>query len=184
MNEPTFPKAEFGTYDFAEWMRVLGDLPPASCMHEVQHAKTAVQAVWLARTPNRNELYSYGLQWHLAGWKPADWWRLAMSLTVIDAIDTETVKEGCLVAEIFDQYPRELRFTVWPHEWQSWRELAEQHGALRATLAMLFTNTSAERSDDAKTKSRAETAGLYWAKRDVPTTEMGHGKPGDRIEYR
>lgn len=183
MNEPTFPKAEFGTYNVAEWMRVLSDFPPAHCMREVQHAKPAVQAVWLARTPDRNDLFGYGLQWHLAGWKPAEWWRLAMSLTVIDAIDTQAVKQGRLIADVSDQYPRELRFKVWPHEWQQWRELAEQHGALRATLAMLLTDNATTADGARNSAFSADSAGLFWAKRDVPTTKMGHRKPGDPIEY-
>lgn len=171
MNEPTFPNPEYGSFDRGDWMRTLSDLPPAECMREVEHAKPAVHAVWRARTPDLNELERYGLRWHLEGWSPADWWRLAASLVIIDQTERERILETSRIKSIADRYPRELCFELSPYHWQEWHDLAETHGAFRATLAMLY---SSERPSD---------AGLYWAKRDTATTEMGQGKPGEVISY-
>lgn len=172
MNEATFPHPKTGSYKLAEWMRVLSDFPPGHCVHETQHAKPAVHAVWMARQPDLNELGHYGLDWHQAGWSPIEWWQLAMSLTFIAATEPKRLRDSKRIWGESDRYPREFAYTIHPQEWRGWCELAATHGALRATLAMLY---SANTTDG--------EPGLYWAKRDVATTKMGHGKPGEPIEF-
>lgn len=171
MNEATFPRPEVGSYNLAEWMRVLADFPPARFVHETEHVKPAVQGVWLARKPDLNGLAQYGTSWHVEGWTPTQWWQLAMSLSFIASTEPEVLANSRRICATHERYPREFVFDVHPGEWRGWRELAAAHGALRATLAMLRSTEQPER------------AGLFWAKAYVRTTKMAQGKPGDPISF-
>ena len=147
-------------FNKAAWMRVVNDLPPASCMQTARAVKIAAQAQWQQREPIEEKLLDYARQWHKAGWQPQDWWALATSLTLARAIEPASVKHGRRIEHQHEQHPREFSLDIAPDQWSEWPELAAQHGALRATLALLMH------------PAISHTSALFWAKKPVRISEM------------
>lgn len=147
-------------FNKAAWMRAVHDLPPASCMQTARAVKIATQSQWQQREPLEEKLLDYAREWHEAGWQPHEWWALASSLTLARAIEPASVQHGRRIEHQHDQHPREFSFDILPNHWGEWPELAAQHGALRATLALLMH------------PGISQASAVFWAKKPVRISEF------------